>query len=95
MYITSDSDGIFAGTISSPATGYVQNRVTYDGNSQYAPSVSNEVVTTRANGVTGILHVQITDNQYAPAISNTVTLTVINMAISQFRFHNLANSSIC
>jgi len=43
---TTDSDGIFVGTISSPATGYVQNRVTYDGNSQYVPSLSNEVVTT-------------------------------------------------
>jgi len=43
---TTDSNGNFAGQIESPTTGDVHNRVTYDGNSQYAPSVSNEIVTT-------------------------------------------------
>ena len=43
---TTDSNGNFAGQIQSPAAGDVQFRVTYDGDSQYAPAVSNAVTIT-------------------------------------------------
>jgi hypothetical protein len=43
---TTDSNGNFTGQIESPAAGDVQFRVTYDGDSQYAPAVSNVVTIT-------------------------------------------------
>jgi len=43
---TTDSNGNFAGIFIMYATGVYTYRVTYDGDSQYASSVSNEVVVT-------------------------------------------------
>jgi hypothetical protein len=40
-----DSQGYVYGRLKSPISGKVHNRVTYAGDNQYAPSVSNEVIT--------------------------------------------------
>ena len=44
--LTTNSDGNFAGQIQRSEAGDRIYRVTYDGDSQYEPSVSNEVVVT-------------------------------------------------
>jgi len=43
---TTNSNGNIADKVAAHQTGDHHNRLTYDGNSQYAPAVSNEVVVT-------------------------------------------------
>jgi len=50
-FVTTDSNGFFTFTFIAQKGGDLNFRITYDGDSQYAPSVSNKV-TVRVNGPT-------------------------------------------